>query len=86
MSLLQFLQVESGFYGHCFTCGADIPVERLAKGADTCKPECQTAKRKTQRRFQKLIQLHRLLASPTARRLVKTQERTALATQETVAE
>lgn len=54
------LQMESGFYGKCFSCGELIPPDRLAKGADTCKPECQTTKRKAQRRFQKLLQLNRL--------------------------
>lgn len=67
------LQYQSGFYGKCFTCGDLISPERLLRGADTCKPECQSIKRKTQRRFQKLVQLHKLLASPTARKLVRTQ-------------
>lgn len=71
------LQMESGFYGKCFWCGDLIPPDRLLRGGDTCKPECQSFKRKTQRRFQKLVQLHRLIASPTARKLVRAQGRSA---------
>ena len=71
------LQKQSGFCGRCFTCGNQIPPDRLLRGADTCKPECQSTKRRAQRRFQRLVQLHRLLASPAARKLARTEERSA---------
>lgn len=66
------LQQESGFYGHCFTCGALIGPERLKRGADTCSQEHQTEKRKAQRRFSKLLNRERLVASPsTLKRLLE---------------
>lgn len=71
------LQQESGFYGRCFVCGELISPERLVRGGDTCKLECQTSKRKAQRRFQRLIQLARLTASPMVMKLVREQERSA---------
>lgn len=78
------LQQESGFYGRCFVCGELISPERLVRGGDTCKPECQTFKRKSQRRFQRLVQLARLTASPMVRKLVRERERSALEVSESV--
>jgi predicted nucleic acid-binding Zn ribbon protein len=77
------LQMESGFYGHCFTCGELVPPDRLAKGGDTCKPECQSIKRKAQRKFQRLIAVDRLLRRRKFRHMaavresLETAERTA---------
>ena len=63
------LQMQANFYGKCFTCGELIPPDRLTKGADTCKSECQSAKRKAQRKFQHLLAVERLLARPKVRRI-----------------
>ena len=51
--------------------------ERAAHGADTCSTDCQREKRKASRRFQKLFNVERLLASPAIRRRLQERERTA---------
>ena len=63
------LQFEANFYGKCFTCGELVPPDRLAKGADTCKPEHQNEKRRAQRRFQHLLAVERLLSRRKVRRI-----------------
>jgi RNA polymerase-binding transcription factor DksA len=68
------LQFQAGFYGKCFTCGELIPPHRLAKGADTCKPDCQNTKRKAQRKFQHLIAVERLLARRKVRHMAADRE------------
>jgi len=71
------IQQESGFYGKCFICGELIHPERLKRGADTCSPEHQSEKRKAQRRFAKLLQRERLVASPGTLRKLLGQGRSA---------
>lgn len=70
-------QVEFRLY--CCWCKGLVPVERMTRGADTCSSDCQRIKRKTSRRFQRLLNVERLLASPGMRKRFREAERTALA-------
>lgn len=63
------IQQQTGFYGKCFICGELIHPERLVRGANTCSPEHQSEKRKSQKKFLKELALQRVLSQPKARRL-----------------
>jgi hypothetical protein len=76
-SLLLRLAAKTEFRLWCCWCVQSVPIERAARGADTCSTGCQRNKRKASRRFQKLLNLERLLASPQMRRRIREAERTA---------
>jgi hypothetical protein len=75
--MMRELAEKTEFRLWCCWCTEPVPVERAARGADTCSTDCQRKKRKASRRFQKLLNVERLLASPAMRKRIREQERTA---------